>query len=63
VITLPAAIRTSSPGIRGVVTIVSLVVVEAIVTAWAVSIFGIQIVYGITAVFPAVTHTATSYVP
>ncbi|HVH28120.1 MAG TPA: hypothetical protein VM818_15235 [Vicinamibacterales bacterium] len=42
---------------------VSVVVGEAIVTACAVSITGIQIAYGRTIVRPAVTWTPVSKVP
>ena len=59
-ITVPAGRCSSSPGMRGVVMTVSLIVGDAIVTWCAVSMSGDQIVNGSTLVPPARTTIRAS---
>src|SRR5271155_2008849 len=63
VTTIPAGIRTSRPGAKGLLTIVSFLVGEGMLIAWAVSNTGIQILYGSTVVCPAARLTLASKSP
>src|SRR5215204_4633490 len=62
-ITVPAGRRNSNPGINGFVMTTSSVVGDVMLTAWAISNRGIQIVYPRTFVLPDSTFTPTLKVP